>query len=236
MSTDLIAAFPAGGAGGTTVDTLRELAGRRGMAFAALTNASSTEVLGSGAWQEESAGELRRLADSTTARRVVLVGHCMGGLSAVRLAAGLGPGFGRPVGVLVVNTPCPDDLGRIPTMSGYTDAEIAETLRRDGFPEEVLEDEDMLAEVADGLRRDAEVADRLAEWVSATGQLETLHVLSTRGDRFIPPEQCAAWRHRVHGDFHLTITAGGHALDAESAPALERALDGLLSTVPAEPA
>jgi len=68
------------------------------------------------------------------------------------------------------------------------------------------------------------------------GDLETLHVLSTRGDYFIPPEQCAGWQHRVSGEFHLAIVRGGHALDETTIGVLERAIDsvlaGLFSTLP----
>jgi surfactin synthase thioesterase subunit len=177
---------------------------------------------------------LRQAADDAGAGRVVLVGHCMGALSAVRLSDGLAAELGRPVGVLGINAPCPDPAGRIPTMSRYSDAEIAELLAHDGFPQELLDDEDMLAEIADGLRRDATVADRLAEQVAAAGALDTLHVLSTRGDRFIPPEHCAGWWRRVSGAFHLTVAEGGHALDATTVGILEHALDQVVTPAGAE--
>lgn len=234
VATDLIAAFPAAGAGGATFDQLEKLAVRRGMAYLALSNPASIDALESGEWQAEVIGEIRRAVDETPARRVMLFGHCMGGLSAVRLSDGLSSRLELPVGLLIVNTPCPDSLGRIPTMSHFSDAEIAQVLARDGFPQELLDDEDMLAEVADGLREDAMIADGLAQWVASAGDLEDLHVLSTRGDTFIPSEQGAAWRHRVSREFHLTVAPGGHALDEESIQVLERALDSLLACVQAE--
>jgi surfactin synthase thioesterase subunit len=153
----------------------------------------------------------------------------MGGLSAVRLSAGLDAQLGLPVRLLVVNTPCPDATGRIPTMSHFSDAEIADVLAHDGFPQDLLDDEDMLAEIAAGLRADATVADRLAEWVGSAGDLDSLHVLSTRGDRFIPPEQCAGWWQRVSREFQLTIAEGGHTLDEAAAGVLDRALDAVLA-------
>jgi surfactin synthase thioesterase subunit len=233
-AVDLIASFPAAGAGGTTLEQLEKLAVRRGMAYVALANPASIDALVGGAWQAESIDQLRRAVDQASASRVLLVGHCMGGLSAVRLSDGLGAMLARPVRVLVVNTPCPDPSGRIPTMSGFSDAEIAEVLLHDGFPPEVLEDEEMLAEVADGLREDATVADRLAEWVNSADHLDTLYVLSTRGDRFIPPEQCAGWRHRVSGEFHLTITDGGHTLDETTIGVLDRAIDSAMAAAQTE--
>jgi surfactin synthase thioesterase subunit len=234
-TTRLVASFPAAGDGGTTLEQLEALTVRRGMGYVALANPASTEALASGEWQAESVAGLRDAVKRTSAGHVVLVGHCMGGLSAVRLADGLEAELTVPVSVLVVNTPCPDSAGRIPTMSRFSDAEIAEVLAHDGFPQELLDDEDILEEIADGLRKEATVADRLAEWISAAGDLETLHVLSTRGDTFIPPEQCSGWRHRVTRTFHLTVVDGGHALDESVVGALERTIDTVLSTTPAEP-
>jgi surfactin synthase thioesterase subunit len=231
---NLIASFPAAGAGGTTLEELEKLAVRRGMAYVAIPNPASLDALESGEWQAESTEGIRRAVELASAGRVILVGHCMGGLSAIRLSAGLGSTLAVPVRVLAVNTPCPDSSGRIPTMSQSSDAEIAELLAHEGFPQELLDDEDMLAEIAEGLRQDAVIADRLAEWAASAGDLETLHVLSTRGDMFIPPEQCAAWRHRVSGEFQLTITHGGHALDATTVGVLERAVDSVVDSAQAE--
>lgn len=231
---DLIATFPAAGAGGTTLEQLEKFAVRRGMAYVAISNPASIDALMSGDWQAKSIDEIRRAVNQASAGRVILVGHCMGGLSAVRLSDGLGSRLAVPVKVLVINTPCPDSSGRIPTMSQFSDAEIAEVLAYDEFPQELLDDEDMLAEIADGLREDAKVADRLAEWINSADHLETLYVLSTRGDRFIPPEQCAPWWHRVSGEFHLTIAHGGHALDETSMGVLERAIDSVLAAAQAE--
>lgn len=233
-TTTLIASFPAAGSGGSTLEQLEKLAIRRGIAYVALANPASMDELASGRWQAESTERIRKAADQASVDRVILIGHCMGGLSAARLADGLGPALGRPVSLLFVNTPCPDRAGRIPTMTPLTDAEIAEILAHDGFPQDLLDDEDMLAEIADGLRADAAVADRLAEWVNTAGDLETLHLVSTRGDTFIPPEQCAGWRHRVSGEFHLAIVAGGHALDETTIGVLERAIDSVLANARAE--
>lgn len=231
---DLIVSFPAGGAGGTTLEQLEKLAGRRGLGYVALTNPASVNALEAGQWQAESIDEILTAMDQASAGRVILIGHCMGGLSAVRLADGLSPSLGIPVQLLLVNTPCPDSRGRIPTMSEFSDAEIAEILAHDGFPQDLLDDEDMLAEIAEGLRADAKVADRLAEWVSSADDLQTLHVLSTRGDLLIPPEQCAGWRHRVTGEFQLTVAPGGHALDEGSVGVLERAIDSVVASAQAE--
>ena len=233
---DLIASLPAAGSGGATLEQLEKLAGRRGMAYLALPNPASLDALETGRWEAECVDALRRAADQAGAGRVILFGHCMGGLSAVRLSTVLGPALGLPVRVLAVNTPCPDASGRIPTMTQYSDAEIARVLAHDGFPQDLLDDEDMLTEIADGLREDAAIADRLAEWISAAADLETLHVLSTRGDYFIPPEQCAGWRDRVTREFHLTITPGGHTLDETMAGVLERVLDSVTACAQAESA
>jgi surfactin synthase thioesterase subunit len=226
---DLIASFPAAGAGGTTLEQLEKLAARRGMAYVAIANPESIDALRSGAWQAESTDQIRRAAEQAASGRVILVGHCMGGLSAVRLSDGLGSRLALPFAMLVINTPCPDSAGRIPTMSQFSDAEIAEVLAHDGFPQELLDDEDMLAEIADGLREDAMVADQLAEWISSAADLDALHVLATRGDTFIPPEQCAAWRHRVSREFQLLIADGGHALDEAVIGILERAIDAVVA-------
>jgi surfactin synthase thioesterase subunit len=231
---NLIAFFPAAGSGGTTLEQLEKLAVRRGLAIAALSNPASIDALESGQWQAESIDEILSVVHQAPAGLVILIGHCMGGLSAVRLSGDLGSRLARPVRVMLINTPCPDSGGQIPTMSHSTDAEIAQVLAHDGFPQEVLEDEDMLAEIADGLREEAKVADRLAEWVSSAGDLETLHVLSTRGDTFSPPEVCAAWRHRASGELQLTIAPGGHSLDEKSIKVLDRAIDSVIAAVQAE--
>lgn len=230
LTMDLIASFPAAGAGGSTLEQLAKLAARRGMAYLALSNPDSVAALESGQWLAGSIEELRRAVEQSSAARVILVGHCMGGLSAIRLFEGLESGLAVPVSVLVVNTPCPDSSGRIPTMSRLSDAEIAEILAHDGFPQDLLDRDYMLAEIADGLREDAVVADRLAEWIHLAGDLETLHAVSTRGDTFIPPQHCAGWWTRVTGEFQLTVAPGGHALDETSVGVLDRAIDSVLAT------
>ncbi|MFE0681024.1 thioesterase II family protein [Streptomyces sp. NPDC058961] len=229
---DVCVCFPAAGGGGATLALLRDIAARRGMTVLALSNAASVADFDSGRWKDRAVQEVRRAVADTSGRRVVLAGHSMGGLSAICLHAALGTRMSVPTGVLVINTPCPDSSGRIPTMSQLPDREIAQVLAHDGFPPELLDDEDMLAEIAHGLRRDAVVADRLAEVIGSADHLDRLHVLSGRDDRFIPPERCAAWRHRVSEEFHLTITPGRHALDATHTAAAERALDGLLAATP----
>jgi surfactin synthase thioesterase subunit len=233
-ATDLIASFPAAGAGGSTVDLLEKFAVRRGVAYLAMSNPASIEDLVSGKWEVESIGAIRRAVEESSAQRVILVGHSMGGFSAIRLTDGLNSGLGLPVGLLIVNTPCPESSGRIPTMSHFSDAEIAQVLADDGFPQELLDDEDMLAEVADGLRADAMIADLLAEWVVSAGSLDALHVVSTRGDTFIPPEQGCAWQHRVSREFHWTVGPGGHALDEGSIEVLERAINSVMVSMQAE--
>lgn len=224
---DLIVAFPAAGSGGSTLEQLEDLAVRRGLAYVALSNPGSIDALELGEWHAQSVNGLLQAADRASATRVIMVGHCMGGLSAIRFGDGLSSRLALPVSLLVVNTPCPDASGRIPTMSDFSDAEIAEVLAHDGFPQDLLDDEDILAEIADGLRADATVADRLAAWVARADDLETLHVLSTRGDHFIPPEKCVGWGNRVSGEFHLMITPGGHQIDEASVGVLERALDAV---------
>jgi surfactin synthase thioesterase subunit len=233
---DLIVAFPAAGAGGATLDQLEKLAARHGMAYLALANPASLDALESGQWQAQCVDRVEDAVREALAGRVILVGHCMGGLSAVRLSDGLGPRLALPVEILVINTPCPDSAGRIPTMSQFSDAEIAEVLAHDGFPRDLLDDEDVLADIAQVLRGDAAVADRVAEWIAAAGDLDTLYVLSTRGDFFVPPEHCAAWRHRVSGDLHLTITPGGHTLDEAMAAVLDRAIDAVAGRARAQAA
>ncbi|MEW2527986.1 alpha/beta fold hydrolase [Streptomyces sp. NPDC047071] len=225
---DLCVCFPAAGGGGTTLTLVKDAAARHGLTPLALPNADSVADLDSGRWQERTAEEIRRAADRCGARRIVLAGHSMGGLSAVRLHPALDMRGARPTGVLVISTPCPDSSGRIPTMSQLSDPEIAQVLAHDGFPRELLDDTDMLAEIAHGLRADAVVADRLAARIGPAGRLTDLHVLCGRDDRFIPPERCAAWAHRVSGAFHLTVVPGGHSLDAPRAGALGRALGAAL--------
>lgn len=230
---DLCVCFPAAGGGGTTLTLLKEAAARHGLAVLALPNADSVADLDSGRWQERTVETIRRAAERGAARRIVLAGHSMGGLSAVRLHPALAMRGARPAGVLVINTPCPDSSGRIPSMSQLTDPQIARVLADDGFPPDLLDDEDMLAEIADGLRADAVVADRLAERIGPTGPLTGLHVLCGRDDRFIPPERCAAWAHRVPGEFRLTVAPGRHNLDATWNTTLDRALTGVLAEVDA---
>ncbi|MEU9980593.1 alpha/beta fold hydrolase [Streptomyces sp. NPDC050856] len=233
---DLLVSFPAAGARGTTRDPLKDIAARRGMGYTAMANPVSVHALESGAWRARAVDGIGRAVQEVSAGRVVLVGHSMGGLSALHLYDDLRARLARPVGALLVNTPCPDASGRIPTMSRMSDAGIAGVLARDGFPPELLDDPEMLAEIADGLRADATVADRLAERVGPAGGPPTLHVLSARGDTFIPPERCAAWQHRVSREFHLTIANGGHALDEGLLEALDRAIDPVLASARKESA
>ncbi|MFF3976182.1 thioesterase II family protein [Streptomyces sp. NPDC055808] len=229
---DVCVCFPAAGGGGATLALLRDIAAARGMTVLTLSNADSVADFESGRWQDRAVREVQRAVAQVSGRRIVLAGHSMGGLSAICLHAALGTRIGVPTRVLVINTPCPDSSGRIPTMSHLPDRAIAQVLAHDGFPQELLDDEDMLAEIAHGLRRDAVVADRLAEWIGSDGDLGQLHVLSGRDDRFIPPECCAAWRHRVTEEFQLTVTPAGHALDATRTAVVERTFDGLLAATP----
>ncbi|MEU3030180.1 thioesterase II family protein [Streptomyces incarnatus] len=230
---DLCVCFPAAGGGGAPLALMRDAAARLGLTALALPNAESVTDLDSGQWERRSVEAIRRAADQGAARRLVLAGHSMGGLSAIRLLPALGVRETRPIGALVINTPCPDSSGRIPTMSRLPDPEIARILAHDGFPQEVLDDENMLAEIAHGLRGDTVVADRLAERLDPADHLTGLHVLCGRDDRFIPPERCAAWAHRVSGEFRLTVVPGGHSPDPTWAAALGRALTGVLATTPA---
>ena len=228
-ATSLIASLPTAGVGSSMRGWLAGVADPDTQSYLALSNPASVDELVSGRWREESIEELRRAAEQAAADRVVLVGNCMGGLSAIYLAGGLAQRLGLVIEVLALNTPCPDSAGRIPTMSQFTDAQIAARLAEDGFPPEVLEDEDMLAEVAEGVRVDALVADWLAMAISAAEDLQSLHVLSTRGDTFIGPDRCAAWWRRVTGDFHLTVVAGGHTLNG-STGVLKRAIDEVIGS------
>jgi surfactin synthase thioesterase subunit len=224
MTAVLTVSFPAAGAGSTTFRWLVEAAARRGAAYLSLSNPPSIDALDSGRWLAEAAEEVRRAAHR--AHSVVLVGHSMGGLSAIRLSQALG----MPVRVLLLNTPCPDAEGRIPTMSGCTDAEIAAILAGDGFPAEVLDDDELLAEVAAGVRSDARVADRLAEWVNSAGDIAHLQVLTTNDDTFIGTERCAQWRKRVAGNCELTEAAGGHMLDGTPVDVLEKVMDSVIAS------
>jgi surfactin synthase thioesterase subunit len=222
----LTASFPAAGAGSTTFRWLAEAAAGHGAAYVSLSNPPSVDALESGRWHREPAEEVRRAADRVSARCVVLVGHSMGGLSAIRLAEDLG----LPVRVLLLNTPCPDTAGRIPTMSRCSDTEIAAILTGDGFPADVLDDDDLLAEVAEGVRSDACVADQLAEWVNSADDIAHLHVLATSGDTFIGIERCARWRERVSGRFELTEADGGHMLDGTPADVLGQVVDSAIAS------
>ncbi|GGM08116.1 MULTISPECIES: thioesterase II family protein [Micromonospora] len=226
---DLVAAFPAAGSGGTTLEQVEKLAARRGLVYLALANPDSVDAVESGRWRAATVERLRQATADHPVGRVLLFGHCMGGLSAVRIADGLAAALGLPVRVLAVNTPCPDQAGRIPTMTDLSDAEIGTLLAHDGFPQDLLDDEDMLAEIADGLRDEARVADRLAEQVAAGDAVATLHLLSMRGDAFIPPERCVDWWRRVDGDFQVIVTDGGHGIDETSVGLLERVVTGALT-------
>ena len=228
--TVLTVSFPAAGAGSTTFRWLAEAAAGCGAGYVPLSNPPSVDDLESGRWQERATEEVRRAAAGVAARHVLLVGHSMGGLAAIRLSTWLSPALGVPVRVLLLNTPCPDAAGRIPTMSRCSDAEIAAILAGDGFPKEVLEDEDLLAEVAEGVRSDALVADRLAEWVNRAGDIEHLHVLATSGDTFIGTRRCAQWRGRVSGEFELTEADGGHMLDGTPVAVLRQVVDSVVAS------
>ncbi|MEW1612904.1 MULTISPECIES: alpha/beta fold hydrolase [unclassified Streptomyces] len=228
--SSLLVAFPAAGSGGTTLEQLEKLAARRGMGFLSLPNPAAAEAVESGAWQQECLTTVSATLGDTGASRTVLTGHCMGGLSALRLRKELVGHTGSPAGVLLINTPCPDGEGRIPTMSQLADDQIARILAHEGFPQDLLDDEDVLAEVADRLRAEASVADGLARWLHTTGAPpDVLHVLSTRGDFFIPPRYCVTWHERVRGEAHVTVADGGHAIDASMAGLLERCVEAVVA-------
>lgn len=224
----VIASLPAAGASSTSLRWLATAAARRGVDYVGLANPKFVDEFQSGRWQRECVQRLREVV--ATAGSVVLVGHSMGGLAAVLLA---GDGrLGVPVGVLALNTPCPDAQGRIPTMSVSSDAEIAAILISDGFPADILDDEDVLAEIAEDVRSDAVMADRLALAVHAAGAvpaMRAMHVLATSGDRFIGLERCVEWRHRVSGEFHLVVGQGGHMLTETPVGTLERAVDSAIA-------
>ncbi|MEV1092038.1 alpha/beta fold hydrolase [Streptomyces microflavus] len=233
----LLIAFPAAGSGGTTLEQLEKLAARRGTGFLALPNPPSDEAVESGSWQKECLTQVSGALQDTGTGQTLLAGHCMGGFSALRLRDALTAHTGRPAPVLLLNTPCPDRQGRIPTMSSLTDDEIAEILAHEGFPQDLLDDEDVRTEIADRLRAEALVADGLARWLHTDGTPpDILHVLSTRGDYFIPPRHCVTWHERVPGEVHLTVADGGHAIDAPLAGLLERCVDAALTPNPTETA
>ncbi|MYU24116.1 alpha/beta fold hydrolase [Streptomyces sp. SID8352] len=226
----LLVAFPAAGSGGTTLEQLEKLAARQGMDFLSLPNPPTSDAVESGQWQRQCLTDLVRTLDGTGATLTLLVGHCMGGFSALRLRGLFAEHTGHPTGVLLINTPCPDGEGRIPTMSELPDDGIARILAHEGFPQDLLDDEDVLAEVADRLRSEASVADGLARWLRTEDEpLDLLHVLSTRGDFFIPPRHCVTWHERVRGEVHLTVADGGHAIDASLAGLLEKCVHAALA-------
>lgn len=229
-SPTLIASFPAAGAGSGTFQWLADAAARRGADYRAMANPPSTTAVADGTWRADAAADLRNAVQRSGARRVVLVGHSMGGLSAVCLAEDVGTTPDTHVAVLVLNTPCPDEWGRIPTLSSCSDAEIGTVLQGSSLGPDVLGDPELLAEVAAHVRSDAQVADRLA--LEAVGvEIDVLHVVATRGDTLIATDRCEAWRHCVVGGFHLASIDGDHmALDAPPG-ALDRALTSVLDAL-----
>ncbi|MCD9901168.1 hypothetical protein LUR56_16630 [Streptomyces sp. MT29] len=116
----LLIAFPAAGSGGTTMEQLEKLAALRGMGFLALKNPPSDEAVESGSWQRDCLDQVSGALQADGGGPTLLAGHCMGGFSALRLRDELTAHTGRPAPVLLLNTPCPDGQGRIPTMSALT--------------------------------------------------------------------------------------------------------------------
>ncbi|WP_170837616.1 alpha/beta fold hydrolase [Actinopolyspora xinjiangensis] len=227
----LIVSFPAAGAGSTTFQWLESCAARRGAVYVSMLNADSVDALVSRDWHEGTLDEIQQVVDRTRPEQVVLVGHSMGGLSAFCLSHDLGSRIARPIGTLLINTPCPDAEGRIPTMSECSDSEIGEMLADDGFPEDLISDKEMLSEVSAGLRSDANVADFLAVSVSETNTIGNLHVLATRDDRFIGTSRCAMWRDWASHEFHLIVEHGGHMLNGTPFATLERTVGSVIASV-----
>ena len=225
----LIASFPAAGAGSTSLAWLTPIAAARGAQHLPLATPSSTAEFHSGRWLDGVVDAVGGAAGRTGADSVVLVGHSMGGLAALLAARALRADF--PVGVLGINPPCPDAEGRIPTMSASDDAEIARILGGDGFPVELLDDEELLAEVADGVRADAGVADELAVRVAGMGDVGPLCVLATRGDAFIGVRHCLRWRERCRSGLDLIEADGSHMLTGTPGHILERAVDSVVASV-----
>lgn len=227
---DVIGFFPAAGSGGSTLDCSRELADQLECTLVELPNPSSSGELISGRW----ANEVGRLIGVQAAPdgdvRLVLVGHCMGGLSAFALTSLMRAADPRArVGALLVNTPYPSGDGQIPTMSALSDSAIGALLGAEGFPQELIDDVDMLEEIATGLRAEATVADSVASWVHHRTDRVPLHALSTRGDPFISPGHCEGWMHRSCGLFLWTVCEGGHAITEATSTVLRGAIVSLFS-------
>lgn len=225
---DIIGFFPAAGAGGSTLDSSREIADQLGCALLELPNPPTIDDLTTGRWYNGLEHIVRAQIAKDGNSRLVLVGHCMGGLSAFTAASLLrSTSPDVRVGALVINTPYPGRDGRIPTMSALSDSAIGELLGAEGFPQELIDDVDMLEEVATNLRAEATVADRVAGAIHERTDCVPLHALSTRGDPFITPGDCEGWSRRSCGLFGWTICEGGHAINEFTAPVLRRTIMSL---------
>jgi len=227
----LVVSFPAAGVGDSMAGWLTGPAAEcSGAGYLPLPNPGCLEELISDDWRRRTLSQIQHAVTEAAVDRVILVGHCLGGLSALYLVDEVRSRCAVPTALVVVNTPCPDGEGRVPSLAGSTDQEIGEVLAADGFPTEVLEDEDMLAEVADRVRDGARLGDWISRRLHAAGAPPALTVLSTRRDAFIGVEHCAAWRNRVLGEFNLTIVDGRHTLDDASMGVLARLLDSAISS------
>jgi surfactin synthase thioesterase subunit len=227
----LVVSFPAAGVGDSMAGWLTGPAAEHpGAVYLPLPNPGCLDELTSDDWRQETLSQIQHAVVDSAADRVVLVGHCLGGLSALYLVDEVRSRCAVPTALVVVNTPCPDGEGRVPSLVDSTDQEIGKLLAADGFPTEVLEDEDMLTEVADRVRDGAQLGDWIAQRLHMAGTMSALTVLSTRGDAFIGVECCADWRTRVLGEFNLTIVDGRHTLDDASMGVLARLLDSAINS------
>ena len=140
-----------------------------------------------------------------------LFGHSNGGLMAFELARLLrAQGRRLPLHLFVSGRPAPQVEITEPPIHALPRGEFFTELRRfGGTPEEVLENEEMMALVEPLLRADFALGETY-EFVPGPPLAIPVSAYGGETDEEVPTWQVEAWREQAGGDFRFVLFPGGH--------------------------
>lgn len=140
-----------------------------------------------------------------------LFGHSNGGLMAFELARLLrAQGRQLPLHLFVSGRPAPQvEIDDPPIHALPRDEFLSELRRFGGTPEEVLENEEMMALIEPFLRADFALGETY-EFVPGPPLALPLSAYAGATDTEVPTWQVEAWREQAGGDFRYVVFPGGH--------------------------